>query len=203
MLSPSPVIQSAPGTRTVPVIRFVRGSIRTTLPSVWSLTHSAPRYAVSPFGSVPTLIFLTTFPFVIRHTVPSPAFATHADPNPHSMSYGWKPTGTRVVTFAVFVSTRTAMLSALSTAQTAPGAGGEVEDARADRDAREDLAGRGVDADHVAAAEPADPDAAAAGREPERRAPDLGRRRRPGEKSSSAAAISFISSYSTAAPRRS
>ena len=92
MLSPSPVIQSAPGTRTVPVIRFVRGSMRTTLPSVWSLTHTAPRYAVSPFGSVPTLSFLTTFPFVIRQTVPSPAFATHADPNPHSMSYGWKPT---------------------------------------------------------------------------------------------------------------
>ena len=73
---------------TSPVILFVAGSMRTTLPSVWSLTHSAPRYAVSPFGSVPTLIFLTTLPFVIRHTVPSPAFATHADPNPHSMSYG-------------------------------------------------------------------------------------------------------------------
>src|SRR5512146_1030911 len=127
MLSPSPLIQSAPASRTVPVIVFVFGSIRTTLPNVWSLTQSAPRYAVSPFGSVPTLNFLTTFPLVMRHTVPSPAFATHTDPYPHSMSYGWKPTGTRVVTLAVFVSTRTAVDSALSIDQTAPGAAARLK----------------------------------------------------------------------------
>ena len=67
---------------------------------------------MSPLGSVPTFIFFTTFPFVIRHTVPSLALATHADPNPHSMSYGWKPTGTRVVTFAV--RSRAPILSAKS-----------------------------------------------------------------------------------------
>ena len=155
--------------------------MRTTLPSVWSLTHSAPRYAVSPFGSAPTLIFFTTLPFVIRHTVPSPAFATHADPNPHSMSYGWKPTGTRAVTFAgLRVDAHRGRERVVDRPDRAR-RGGEVEDARADRDAREHLAGRGVDADHVAAAEAADPHAAAAGGEPERRAPDLGRRRRAGE----------------------
>src|SRR6185437_8478215 len=81
----------------------------------------------SPFGSVPTLIFLTTLPFVIRHTVPSPAFATQADPNPHSTSYGWNPTGTRAVTLPVFVSRRTAVESALSIAQTAPGAAARLK----------------------------------------------------------------------------
>jgi len=43
------------------------------------------------------------------------------------MSYGWKPTGTRVVTLPVFVSMRTAVESALSIAQTAPGAAARLK----------------------------------------------------------------------------
>ena len=51
--------------------------------------------------------------------------------------------------------------------------GGEIEDARTDRDARRDLAGRRVDAQHVAAAEAADPDAPAARGEPVGRLADV------------------------------
>src|SRR5581483_6828017 len=80
------VTQSAPAPATEPVTRFVRGSMRRSLPAVWSVTQSAPPIALRPFGSTPTLIVFTTRVPVMRDTVPSPAFETHAEPNPHSTS---------------------------------------------------------------------------------------------------------------------
>src|SRR3954453_7616187 len=122
MKPPFPTIQSAPSTATVPVILFVPGSMRSTLPAVWSLTQSEPAKAVRPFGSVPVLIFLTTFPPVIRQTVPSELFAPQIEPKPHSRSYGPKPTCTVFVTLPVRESMRVSVLDTLPIAQTAPGA---------------------------------------------------------------------------------
>src|SRR5690242_3004675 len=78
------VTQSAPATSTEPVTVFVRGSTRSTLPAVWSVTHTYLPIALNPFGSTPTLIVFTTFLPVMRDTVPSEEFETHAEPKPHS-----------------------------------------------------------------------------------------------------------------------
>src|SRR4051812_28907469 len=96
--------------------------MRVTLPSVWSLTQTAPANAASPFGSVPVLIFLTTLPPLIRDTVPSPLFATQIEPKPHSRSYGANPTRTVFATFPVRVSMRETVLVPFAIAHTEPGA---------------------------------------------------------------------------------
>src|SRR4051812_46045020 len=119
---PSPVTQSAPGSFNDPVTWFVRGSMRTRVPAVWSVTQMKRPIAEMPFGSTPTLIAFTTFVAVIRETVPTAEFVTHADPNPHSMSYGAAPTRTVAVTFPVRESMRVALPVRFATAHTAPGA---------------------------------------------------------------------------------
>src|SRR6476620_5787343 len=58
----------------------------------------------------------------MRETVPSPAFDTHAEPNPHSTSYGELPTRTLAVTRPVRASIRVAVDVRFATAHTAPGA---------------------------------------------------------------------------------
>src|SRR5690348_676698 len=64
---------------------------------------------------------LTTRPFVIRHTVPSPAFETQADPKPQATPYGSRPTPTGLPALPVRVSMRVSVPRAFDTTQMAPG----------------------------------------------------------------------------------
>src|SRR5579884_1525939 len=69
---------------------------------------------------MPTRSRLTTFPSVMRQTVPSPEFETHTDPKPQAASYGAAPTCNGLAAFPVRVSIRVSVSSAFETAQTAP-----------------------------------------------------------------------------------
>ena len=89
---------------------------------MWSVTQRKSPIALSPFGSTPTLIVFTTFLPVMRDTVPSEEFETHAEPKPHSTSYGPLPTRTVAVTRPVRASMRDAVDERFATAHTAPGA---------------------------------------------------------------------------------
>ena len=185
MLSPRPVIQSAPGSFTVPVTLFVAGSMRTTLPRVWSLTHSAP-----PIGGEPVRLGAD---FDLLHDLPvrdppHGAVARVRDPRRPEPPFDVVRLEADRHTCRHLAGPRVDANRCREGVVDRPDRarrGGKVEDARADGDPRQHLAGRGVDADHVAASKPADPHAAAARREPKRRAPDLGRRRRPGEEEQS------------------
>ena len=70
---------------------------------------------------------MTTFFPVIRDTVPSAEFETHAEPKPHSTSYGAVPTLTVAATLPVRVSMRVALPVMFATAHTAPGAAARLK----------------------------------------------------------------------------
>ena len=112
-----------PPTSIVFATRFVRGSIRETVPDRLFATHTAPAPTAMPEGRCPTGILASTARVEgsIRVTVPSRLLATQIASRLAAMAAGPSPSGIVSVTAPSPAATiRRSVLSLLSVTQTAP-----------------------------------------------------------------------------------
>lgn len=76
------------------MIRFVRASMRVSVPESWFATHTEPPAIAMPDGSLPTATTATTAPVSgsIRAAVASRLFATQTAPGATASAAGPPPT---------------------------------------------------------------------------------------------------------------